>query len=368
VTRVLVVRGHQATPWELRPWELLPERFQVSYLHTRSNRFDVEDVGLDRKEARALRDFLPRGRVGDLAAIGLRDRYLGGDEAFSAAEIVHAEELSYWFSAEAAKRKRRHGYRLALTVWETLPLLGAFRNPHARAYRRETLAAADLFLAATERARESLLLEGVAPERIEVCPPGIDLDRFASGEPPAEHVLLSPGRLVWEKGHQDVIRAAARLPRPPRVLIVGSGPEEKRLRAHAEELGVEVSIRSVPYEEMPAVYAEASCLVLASLSSAGCSLFPGDPPRCFWEEQFGMVLAEAMAAGLPIVASRCGAIPEVAGDSAEYFSPGDWLGLARVLERLVSKPPARVKHPQHYSASAAAERLAAAYDRLTATS
>lgn len=366
MTRVLVVRGHQATPWELRQWELLPDRFQVSYLETRSNRFDVEGIGLERKRARALRDFLPPGRVGDLAAIALRDRYLGGAEAFADAEIVHAEELSYWFSAEAAKRKRRHGYRLVLTVWETLPLLDAFRNPHARAYRRATLAAADLFLAVTERAREALLREGVAPERIEVCPPGIDLERFTPTPAPSEHVLLSPGRLVWEKGHQDVIRAAAGL--SARVLLVGSGPEEKRLWAHADELGVDVSIRSVPYEEMPSVYAEASCLVLASLASAGCSLFPGDPPRCFWEEQFGMVLAEAMAAGLPIVASSSGAIPEVAGDAAEYFAPGDWLGLAGVLEGVISRPPSRVEHPQPYSASAAAERLAAAYDRLIATS
>jgi glycosyltransferase involved in cell wall biosynthesis len=365
VTRVLVVRGHQATPWELRQWELLPERFEVSFLHTRSNRFDVEGVGLERRQARSLRDFLPPGRAGDLAAIALRDRYFG-DEAFRAAEIVHAEELSYWFSAETAKRKKRHGYKLVLTVWETLPLLGAFRNPHARAYRRETLAAADLFLAATGRARESLLLEGVPEERIEVCPPGIDLERFSPTPPPAEHMLLSPGRLVWEKGHQDVIRAAAGL--SARVLIVGSGPEEKRLRAHAEELGVGLSIRSVPYDQMPSVYAEASCLVLASLPSAGCSLFPGDPPRCFWEEQFGMVIAEAMAAGLPIVASSSGAIPEVAGDSAEYFAPGDWLGLARVLEDVLSKPPARVEHPRRYSASAAAERLTSAYDRLIATS
>jgi glycosyltransferase involved in cell wall biosynthesis len=367
VTRVLVVRGHQATPWELHQWELLPDRFQVSYLQTRSNRFDVEGVRLERRRARALRDFLPPGRVGDLAAVALRDRYLGVEEAFGDAEIVHAEELSYWFSAEAAKRKRRHRYRLVLTVWETLPLLDAFRNSHARAYRRATLAAADLFLAATDRAREGLLLEGVAPERIVVCPPGIDLDRFAPSPAPSEHVLLSAGRLVWEKGHQDVVRAAA--PLGARVLVVGSGPEERRLRAHADELGVELDIRSAPYEEMPSVYAEVSCLVLASVASAGCSLFPGDPPRCFWEEQFGMVLAEAMAAGLPIVASSSGAIPEVAGETAEYFAPGDWLGLSRLLEGVLSGPPARVDHPrelvERYSAAAAAERLAAAYDRLS---
>ncbi|HOU94397.1 MAG TPA: glycosyltransferase, partial [Polyangiaceae bacterium] len=77
--------------------------------------------------------------------------------------------------------------------------------------------------------------------------------------------------------------------RDVRVLIVGVGPEEERLRALAADLGVADAVEFrgwVPYDELPAVYAQASCLVLASLAVE------------FWEEQFGMVLAEAMAVGL----------------------------------------------------------------------
>src|SRR5690606_17074094 len=138
------------------------------------------------------------------------------------------------------------------------------------------------------RARQALLLEGVADERIRVCPPGVDLARF--GAPGAraatEHVVLSPGRLVWEKGHQDVLRAAALLARhgaAPRVRIVGRGPEEARLRAYADELGIgdRVTIGAVPYEEMPEVFASASCMVLASLPSATAQLHPFDVPRAF---------------------------------------------------------------------------------------
>ena len=44
--RVLIVRGELATPWELRPWAELPERFDVSYLLTRSNEFDTGSIGL----------------------------------------------------------------------------------------------------------------------------------------------------------------------------------------------------------------------------------------------------------------------------------------------------------------------------------
>jgi glycosyltransferase involved in cell wall biosynthesis len=123
---------------------------------------------------------------------------------------------------------------------------------------------------------------------------------------------------------------------------------------------------------MPEIFAGATVLVLASLPSAGCGLYFGDVPRCFWEEQFGMVLAEGMAAGLPLVVSTSGAIPEVAGDRAEYFSPGDWMGIARVLAAgALSRPPsARIDYPadelDRYSTRAAAERLAAAYDRVLA--
>jgi glycosyltransferase involved in cell wall biosynthesis len=382
--RILLARGYQVTPWELRPWELLPpERFEVAYLRLARNWFDDSSLELRRFPVKARSGYLPRGRVSSLLAGVTGDRYIDADEAFAWADVVHAEELSYWFAADAARRKARNGYRLALTVWETIPFLDAYRNRKARIHRRETLAATDLFLPATERARQALLVEGVERDRTEVVYPGVDVERFASASadsPPKDHVVVSPGRLVWEKGHQDVIRALAALrrgfvagaPQGFRLFVVGAGPEEERLRRYADELGVAdaVEFRSVPYEEMPAVFANASCMVLASLATASGGFVPGDIPRFFWEEQFGMVLAEAMAAGLPIVAARSGAIPEVCGDAASYFVPGDWLALAaRVAQGTLSKPPGeRVAAPaellQRYSIQAAAERLAAAYDRL----
>jgi glycosyltransferase involved in cell wall biosynthesis len=389
--RVLVVRGHQATPWELRQWEALPERFDVSYLRTAANGWDVDGVALEAVPARARRDRLPAGRLGDVAALVLGDRYTGGaEEAYARADVVHAEELAYWFAADAARAKARHGFRLVQTVWETLPLMETYRRRGLHAYRDEVLAATDLFLPATERAKTGLLLEGVPEEKIVVAPPGIDAERFARAAaateaPPAEHVLVAPGRLAWEKGHHDVLRALALLHRGivtrpdgtvvrPRLRIVGAGPEEARLRAHAQELGVAdaVSIGSVPYDEMPSVFATASALVLGSQSSAGAGRHPLDVPRAFWEEQFGMVFVEAMAAGLDVVATTNGAIPEVLQGHGTLVAAGDHVGMARALAAgpLARTPGERVAYPpelvRHYSTAAAGQRLAAAYDRVLA--
>jgi glycosyltransferase involved in cell wall biosynthesis len=399
VPNVLIVRGHQVTPWELQPWRELPERFDVSFLLTGSNQFATPE-GLRPVRARALRDLLPGGFVGEIGAKAFGDRYLSAEEAFAAADIVHAEELSYWFAAEAAKRKRRHGFKLVQTVWETLPMMAAYRNRHARRYRELVLEQTDLFLPATERAALALRLEGVAGERMLVCPPGIDTTRFASGPPdppPTEHTIVSPGRLVWEKGHHDVLRALALLHRgivtradgetiKPHLAIVGSGPEEGRLRAHARELGLADSVRigGVPYEQMPAVFAGASAMVLASQSSAGAAYHPLGIPHAFWEEQFGYVFAEAMAAGLAIVTTTSGAIPEVLGGAAlrgatgnsgesggvDLVAPGDWPAIARALAAgpLSRAPAERVIHRaelvERYSTTAAARRLAGAYDLL----
>lgn len=388
-TRVLVVRGHQATPWELRQWADLPDRYEVSYLRTARNGWDTESVSIAPVPVRTRRDRLPKGLVGDVAALALGDRYTrGADRAYAGADIVHAEELSYWFAADAARAKARHGFRLVQTVWETLPHGDAYRRTATAKYREEVLAATDLFIAATERARVGLLLEGVPEDRVVVAYPGIDTDRFAMpaefAPPPADapHVLLAPGRLVWEKGHHDVIRALALLHRgivplpdgtpTPRLRIIGRGPEQARLRAHAAELGVGafVEIGGLRYDEMPGAFHEASALVLGSQSSASAARHPFDVPRAFWEEQFGMVFAEAMAAGLDIVTTTNGAIPEVLSGHGTLVPAGDHIGMARAIAAgpLRRRPGARVPYPaevvERYSTRAAADRLAAAYDAL----
>ena len=372
-TRVVLLRGTAANPWELHPWEQLHEdgAVQVRLVVPPDNLYETSSIRLPTTKVRTVGALAPPGPAGRLLVKAIGQRHLRLEPALRGADIVHAAELGYWFSWQAARLKPRLGYRLVLTIWETLPFGDAYRNLRTRRYRREVLDNTDLFLAATERARQSLALEGVPEHRIRVSPPGIDVARFAvrpsSVDPPESTFLLSIGRLVWEKGHQDLLRALAlvrrRLQQDVRAVIVGVGPEDRRLRAVAHDLEIADAVEFrgfIPHDELPAVFGNAACLVLASL------------PTPYWEEQFGMVLAEAMAARLPVIASASGAIPEVLADYGTLFAPGDWLALARELaagplanprNERPSTPPAQL---ERYTAAAAAARLSAAYADLLA--
>jgi glycosyltransferase involved in cell wall biosynthesis len=108
---------------------------------------------------------------------------------------------------------------------------------------------------------------------------------------------------------------------------------------------------------MGAVFASAACVVLASL------------PVWHWEEQFGMVLAEALVSGTPVITTRSGVIPDVVGNSATLVDPGDWVGLARELaEGPLNNPPVVPTIDPHfadvYSIESYADRLCSAYRRV----
>ena len=93
-----------------------------------------------------------------------------------------------------------------------------------------------------------------------------------------------------------------------------------------------------------------SLLVLASL------------PIRVWEEQFGMVVAEAFAAGVPVVVSDSGALPEVVRGAGAVFPAGDWRALATLIAGEVPIAPRELV--EEYSTAAAAQRLAHAYERV----
>jgi glycosyltransferase involved in cell wall biosynthesis len=150
---------------------------------------------------------------------------------------------------------------------------------------------------------------GVPAERLAVVPEPIDLAewrrRFAAvpPAPPTAPTVLSVARMYPRKRLDDLLRAAVllrdRIP-PVRIRIVGEGPESARLRAlhRTLRLGDTVTLLGeVSRQALAVEYVRADCFCLPSV-----------------QEGFGIVFAEAMAAGLAVVACRAAAIPEIVED------------------------------------------------------
>jgi glycogen synthase len=128
--------------------------------------------------------------------------------------------------------------------------------------------------------------------------------------------VLFVGRLAEQKGVRTLL-AAARLV-DAHVVLVGDGPERKRLEQRAPERVHFVGF--VPHEQIPAILANGDVLVL--------------PSRY---EELGAVLVEALWAGLPVVASRVGGVPEIVrdGETGILVPPGDPRALAAALNRVL---------------------------------
>jgi glycosyltransferase involved in cell wall biosynthesis len=98
-------------------------------------------------------------------------------------------------------------------------------------------------------------------------------------------------------------------------------------------------------------------------------------PAPYWQEQFGMVLAEAMSSGVPVIATRSGSIPEVVGDAALLVTPYDVEELATALRDLAADLARRAdlaargrgRAEDIYAVDVVAAQLAAAYRRVLAS-
>jgi glycosyltransferase involved in cell wall biosynthesis len=182
--------------------------------------------------------------------------------------------------------------------------------------------------------RDLVELLGVPRERISVAPLGLGAVRRC--EPPAEPELrrrlgLGERRLVLslsaKRPHKNLlalIEALARIPAERRPLLVLPGyvtAYEAHLRECADSLGVREDVRFfgwLPEEQLEGLWSAADAFVFPSLY-----------------EGFGLPVLEAMARGVPVACSDASSLPEVAGDAALLFAPGDVGAIAGALERLL---------------------------------
>lgn len=185
--------------------------------------------------------------------------------------------------------------------------------------------------------------------------PGLDLTRYCSEADATAHSasgnvrvrLGFAGRLIRGKGVDTLLRgiAGAKSANQVRLQVAGDGPEFESLSALARELGVQASVEFRGWvSDMPAFWRAQDLAVV---------------PSHQLEESFGMVAAEAMSCGTPVIASRNGGLEEVVedGSTGALFPVGDWRSLSRVLDQYVADPPRIVTQ-----AKAAVARCQAKFD------
>ncbi|MFF7991928.1 glycosyltransferase family 4 protein [Kitasatospora xanthocidica] len=274
------------------------------------------------------------GARSDATAIGELRR------AFTGADVVHAHGLRAGLLSDLALRTagRFPGLRpetpLVVTSHHALLATGMERRLQ-RLMERRVARAADLVLGASSdlvaRARELGATDArLGPVAAPPMPEG-RLDRAEAraallGDGPDRPLVLAVGRLVPQKAFGQLLDATREFAAPapePLVLLAGDGPEAGPLRERvaAEKLPV----RLLGYRtDVPDLLAAADVVVVSSR----------------WEAR-SLVVQEAMRAGVPVVATAVGGIPELVGDAAVLVPPGDPVALGAAVRGLLADPARR---------------------------
>jgi glycosyltransferase involved in cell wall biosynthesis len=246
-------------------------------------------------------------------------------------DIVHVDEEPYNLATWIALRwAASHSARRVFYTWQNLR---RSLPPPFSTIERANYGLANGAIAASSDACQILQQKGFKPP-VWIIPPGLDAELYVprNGAPGVDFHVGYVGRLVPEKGVDLLIRACQSLDPPWRLSIVGEGPEREALEglARACDLTDRVAFRGpVPSTDIPAVLRELSVLVLPSRGISN------------WREQFGRVLMEAMASGVPVVGSSSGEIPRVIGEAGLIFPEGSSALLAERLRELQRDPKRR---------------------------
>jgi glycosyltransferase involved in cell wall biosynthesis len=261
----------------------------------------------------------------------------GLEKEIAGSDIVHVAETYYYYTLQAIKAKQKGLVKkVVCTCWEVIPHNneGIYGRKEFKQLAREFV---DHFICPTQLAMKALVAEGVAPKKISVMRVGINLKRFRRRKSRQHKRLriLFVGRLVEEKGVREILevfRLVRQKGLPVELTMIGSGP----LALSAKRAGA--TVRKVPYERIHKEYQKADIFCLPSRNTK------------VWQEQYGMVLVEAMACGLPIITSGNGATKEVCGKAAIYAKSGkeilgaiEKLQIKKVKEKMIQRSFSRAK-------------------------
>lgn len=282
-------------------------------------------------------------------------------------DIVHMDEEPYSLVTWLGMRQARAlGARTLFFSWQNI-----YRRypPPFRQLERQTLAWADHGIMGNAAAEEVWRRKGYRGPSTILPQFGVSLELFAPRSPfaaTAPFVIGSASRrLNPEKGVDLILEAAARLPGGWQVRVAGDGPDRPRLETLARRLGIAERVAFVGKVGSEAVADFLRGLDVLVLPSRTLPT---------WKEQFGRVLIEAMACGVPVIGSDSGEIPHVIGDAGLIFPEGDADALHTHLLGLAADPQQRAELGRRgrdrvvdrYTQDQIAARTAAVYRSLAA--
>jgi glycosyltransferase involved in cell wall biosynthesis len=250
-------------------------------------------------------------------------------------DVVHCWEEPYVFAGAQIARATPAPAKLVVATFQNLakdypwPLSG---------FERATMTRADGWIAFGSTVRDVLApREAYAARPCRVIPPGVDVRRFAPdpeaarrvrarlGWPATACVVGYLGRFVEQKGLRLLMNALDACQGEWHALFVGGGPLELKLRAFAAAHPGRVHIQTgVPHDGVPEWLNAMSMLAAPSQTTAR------------WREQFGRMLIEAMACGVPVIASDSGEMPFVVGDAGAIVPEADVTAWTAALDRLLA--------------------------------
>lgn len=249
-------------------------------------------------------------------------------------DIINTVELYSFVSRHCVALAHEKGARFCVSSWETIPSNPLFLSPPYLLNVRRVIDRADCFLVPTFIAANCLLRLGASRHRIRVTYPGIDLNEFVPASAGHDGFrILYVGRLDPEKGVHTLLESFVMLysrNRDAELWLCGPTRTGNQFVSEVTNFARKYPIRllgELPRKEIPSVYAQCDVFCLPSIDRTKWGFK-------VWEEQFGWSLVEAMASGLPIVASQCGAIQEVIGGHNIIVNQGSTLELFEAFLRL----------------------------------
>jgi glycosyltransferase involved in cell wall biosynthesis len=277
-------------------------------------------------------------------------------------DLVHIDEEPYNLATwQAMRLAQREDAQVLFFTWQNRERRypPPFRWFEQYAYRHASYA-----IAGNHDALCVLRAKGYAGPASVIPQFGVDPSLYSQAQPPSGQCVIGyVGRLVQEKGIDDLMRAVAELSGEPLLRLLGGGPDRERLQALANELGIgerTVFDPQIPSSDVPRYLARLHVLVLPSRTQPN------------WQEQFGRVLPEAMVSGVPVVGSDSGEIPKVIGDAGLVYPEGDVEILRARLQALLEDQAlwrelaerGRRRALEHYTQAQVAAQTVAVYRSL----